>query len=219
MQKVPTPIIESLPCPLLESEAIKRSSVKIQKPTPVTTLEGTSVAPRQRPKGQGAAAGPISLSGQIIGQISGQGNQLQSQTSLGNSIAYSSVNPQIPPMNPPQAFLSQNIQTIQTNQQQPLQLSGQSSFAQVSPHISSPNQPIPFGQSQGQPSPFGQSQSPMISHSPLPHQSPVTIQDKNPYYFDSRSNSTTVNDENLDVLFPSFGKLILQVTLLTNVNL
>ncbi|XP_046465129.1 AP2-associated protein kinase 1 isoform X2 [Neodiprion pinetum] len=201
LHKAPTPVIESLPCPLLESEAIKRSSVKIQKLTQVTMVEGTSVAPRQRPKGQSAAAGPISLSGQIIGQISGQGNQLQSQTTLGNSIPYTSVSQQIPPINTPQAYLGQSVQT---NPQQPLQLSAQSSFVQVSPHISSPNQAIPFGQSQA-PSPFGQSQSPMISHSPLPHQSPVTIQEKNPYYFDSRTTASAVKEENLDALFPSSG--------------
>lgn len=201
-QKVPMPTIDALPCPQLESEAIKRSSVKFQKPTPVAMVEGTSVAPRQRPKGQGAAAGPISLSGQIIGQISGQGNQsqLQSQTSMGNSVPYTSVNPSIPPINNHQAFI------IQTNQQQPLQLS-QSSFAQVTPHIPSPNQTIPnFGQPQGQPSPFAQSQSPMISHSPLPHQSPVTIQDKN-YYFETRT-AAAVNDDNLDALFPASGEFV-----------
>ncbi|XP_012264395.2 AP2-associated protein kinase 1 isoform X2 [Athalia rosae] len=202
LHKVPTPVIESLPCPLLESEMIKRSSIKIQKPTPVTMVEGTSVAPRQRPKGQGATAGPISLSGQIISQISGQGGQLQTQTSIGNSAPYSAVNPTIPPISTPQTYIGQ---TIPPNPQQPLQLPPQSSFVQVSPHVSSPNQTIPFGQHQGQPSPFGQSQSPMISHSPLPHQSPVTIQDKNPYYFDARPVTTAVIDENLDALFPSSG--------------
>ncbi|XP_015590213.1 BMP-2-inducible protein kinase isoform X2 [Cephus cinctus] len=214
LHKVPTPTLDSLPCPCIESDSMKRSSsVKVAKPTPITAVEGTSVAPRQRPKGQAVGTGPISIGGQIVGQISGQGNQLQSQNSIGNSVSYVQVNQQITPVNTPQSYLVQNIQNIQTipvNPQQPsLQLSTQSSFAQVTPHISSPNQAAPFGQGQTQQSPFGQSQSPMISHSPLTHQSPVTVQDKNPYYFDSRheprTSTSTVNEDNLDALFPASG--------------
>lgn len=91
LQKVPTPTIESLSCPPMESENIKRStSVKTPKPTSIaTTVEGTSVTPRQRPKGQAVSTGPISLSGQIVGQISGQGNQ--TQTTPSNSISYVQV--------------------------------------------------------------------------------------------------------------------------------
>ncbi|XP_029174462.1 uncharacterized protein LOC114943061 isoform X3 [Nylanderia fulva] len=164
LHKVPTPTIESLPCPLMESENIKRSaSVKTPKPVPIaTTVEGTSVTPRQRPKGQAVSTGPISLSGQIVGQISGQGNQT-GQNTPGNSISY----------------------------------------VQVSPHVCTPNQNVPFGQpSQGQPS-----QSPMISHSPLTQQSPVTVQDKNAFYFDSRQHDArpNVNEKNLEALFPSSG--------------
>lgn len=79
----------------MESENIKRSaSVKTPKPTPIaTTVEGTSVTPRQRPKGQAVSTGPISLSGQIVGQISGQGNQTQ-QTTPANSISYVQVRSQ-----------------------------------------------------------------------------------------------------------------------------
>lgn len=79
---------------------------------------------------------------------------------------------------------------------------------QVSPHVCTPNQNVPFGQpSQGQPS-----QSPMISHSPLTQQSPVTVQDKNAFYFDSRQHDTkaNVNEKNLEALFPSSGNLNLQ---------
>lgn len=73
----------------MESENIKRSSsVKTPKPTPVTTVEGTSVTPRQRPKGQAVSTGSISLSGQIVSQISGQGNQAQNPP---NSITYVQV--------------------------------------------------------------------------------------------------------------------------------
>ncbi|KAL6268442.1 hypothetical protein P5V15_001577 [Pogonomyrmex californicus] len=168
LHKVPTPTIESLPCPPMESENIKRSaSVKTPKPTPITTVEGTSVTPRQRPKGQAVSTGPISLSGQIVGQISGQGNQ--AQTTPGNSISY----------------------------------------VQVSPHVCTPNQSVSFGQSQGQPTQYNQSQSPMISHSPLTQQSPVTVQDKNVFYFDSRQHdvraTTNVNEKNLEALFPPSG--------------
>lgn len=74
----------------MESENIKRSSsVKTPKPTSITAVEGTSVTPRQRPKGQAVSTGPISLSGQIVGQISGQGNQAQNPP--GNSISYVQV--------------------------------------------------------------------------------------------------------------------------------
>lgn len=167
LHKVPTPTVESLPCPPMESENIKRSaSVKTPKPTPITTtVEGTSVTPRQRPKGQAVSTGPISLGGQIVGQISGQGNQ--TQTTPANSISY----------------------------------------VQVSPHVCTPNQSVPFGQSQAQPSQYGQSQSPMISHSPLTQQSPVTVQDKSAFYFDSRQHDAraTTNEKNFEALFPSSG--------------
>ncbi|XP_012062779.1 PREDICTED: uncharacterized protein LOC105626079 [Atta cephalotes] len=168
LHKIPIPTIDSLSCPPMESENIKRSaSVKTPKPTPITTVEGTSVTPRQRPKGQAVSAGPINLSGQIVGQISGQGNQ--TQTTPSNSISY----------------------------------------VQVSPHVCTPSQNVPFGQSQGQPSQYGQSQSPMISHSPLTQQSPVTVQDKNAFYFDSRQHdaraTTNMNEKNLEALFPPSG--------------
>ncbi|XP_066593993.1 uncharacterized protein Nak isoform X3 [Prorops nasuta] len=82
LHKAPTPTIESLPSPMLESDNVKRAaSVRTPKPTPVAQVEGTSVTPRQRPKGQTVTTGPISLSGQIVSQISGQGNQLQLSTS------------------------------------------------------------------------------------------------------------------------------------------
>lgn len=95
LQKVPTPTVESLPCPPMESENVKKSSsVKTPKPTPIaTTVEGTSVTPRQRPKGQAVSTGPISLSGQIVGQISGQGNQ--AQNTPGNSLSYVQVRKQV----------------------------------------------------------------------------------------------------------------------------
>lgn len=71
----------------MESENIKRSaSVKTPKPTPIAAVEGTSVTPRQRPKGQAVSTGPIS---QIVSQISGQGNQAQNPP--GNSISYVQV--------------------------------------------------------------------------------------------------------------------------------
>ncbi|XP_031780099.1 AP2-associated protein kinase 1 isoform X2 [Nasonia vitripennis] len=202
LHKVTTPTIEGLPCPPLESECIKRSSsVKIPKTTTVTTVEGTSVTPRQRPKGQGVTTGPISLSGQIVSQISGQGNQLHPQSPASNSVSYVQVNQQITPINTPQAFL----QPIPGNSQQNLQ----SSFAQVPPHIPSPSQTTPFGQPQGQQL-FNQSQSPMTSHSPLAQQSPVTVPDKNLYYFDSRQHDPRTpvapgNDDNLEALFPPSG--------------
>ncbi|XP_023247069.1 uncharacterized protein LOC106642952 [Copidosoma floridanum] len=201
LHKVTTPTVENLPCPPLESESIKRSlSIKIPKSAPVTTVEGTSVTPRQRPKGQNVTTGPISLSGQIVSQISGQGNPQQQQQQLspaggGNSISYVQVNQQITPINTPQAFL----QPLPSN-------SSQSSFAQVpAPHIPSPGQSTPFG-----PPPFSQSQSPMSSHSPLTQQSPVTVPDKSSYYFDSRPHDARPpaapgNEENLEALFPPSG--------------
>lgn len=192
----------------MESECIKRSSssVKIQKTATVTTVEGTSVTPRQRPKGQGVSTGPISLSGQIVSQISGQGNQLPPpQSPAGNSVSYVQVNQQITPINTPQAFL----QPLPGNSQQTLHLS-QSTFVQPTAHIPSPGQTTPYNQPPVQPL-FNQSQSPLSNHSPLAQQSPVTVPDKNLYYFESRQQDprTAVvpgNDENLEALFPSSGK-------------
>lgn len=188
----------------MESESVKRSSsIKITKPTLVTAVEGTSVTPRQRPKGQGVTTGPISLSGQIVAQISGQGNQLPAQ---GNSVSYIQINQQITPINTPQAFITQTVQNISVNSQQTLQLSSQSSFSQVvSPHLVSPSQNLSFGQSTGQT--FSQSQSPLISHSPLTQQSPVTVQDKNSFYFDAKPLEGKSNDDNLEALFPPSGKI------------
>lgn len=199
-----------MPCPALESECIKRSSssVKIPKTSTVTAVEGTSVTPRQRPKGQGVSTGPISLSGQIVSQLSGQGNQLPPpQSPAGNSVSYVQVNQQITPINAPQAFL----QPLPGNSQQTLQLS-QSTFSQVPPHIPSPGQTTPYSQPQTQPL-FNQSQSPMSTHSPLAQQSPVTVPDKNLYYFESRQSDARTpvapgNDENLESLFPSSGKFL-----------
>ncbi|XP_011501176.1 PREDICTED: probable serine/threonine-protein kinase nek3 [Ceratosolen solmsi marchali] len=201
LHKVSTPTIDSLPCPPMESECIKRSlSVKVSKNSPITTVEGTSVTPRQRPKGQGVGTGPISLSGQIVSEISGQGNQIHQQSPAGNSISYVQVNQQIAPINTPQAFL----------QPIPVQQNLQSNFTKVPPHIPSPSQAsTSFGQSQGQPL-FNQSQSPMSNNSPLTLQSPVTVPDMNLYYFDSKQHNlkTSVNlenDDNLEALFPSSG--------------
>jgi len=51
----------------------------------------------------------------------------------------------------------------------------------------------------------------MISHSPLTQQSPVTVQDKNAFYFDSRQHdvrtTTNVNEKSLEALFPPSGNL------------
>lgn len=186
--------------------------MKIAKPTPITTVEGTSVTPRQRPKGQGVGTGPISLSGQIVSQISGQGNQLQSQSVVANPVTYVPVNSStISSINTTQQYLVQAVQPVPTIpvNQPPLQLPTQSSFVQVSPLIISPNQNVSFVPSQSQTSPFAQSQSPLIGVVPLTQQSPVTVQDKTPYYFDVRPHErpTTVGvaDEAFDALFPSSG--------------
>ena len=52
------PVVDQLPCPQLESEA-KHTSVKVMKQTAAPVVEGTSVAPRQRPKG----GQPLSVGG------------------------------------------------------------------------------------------------------------------------------------------------------------
>ncbi|KAK0096963.1 hypothetical protein PV326_003765 [Microctonus aethiopoides] len=217
LYKVPTPTIEILPIAPIESESIKRSaSIKIAKPTTIAAVEGTSVTPRQRPKGQGVGTGPISLSGQIVSQISGQGNQI-TQNIPGNSVPYVPVNSSsIASVNTTQQYLGQTTPqtvtvppSISNNPPQPLQLPTQSSFVQVSPHISSPNQSVSFVPTQTT-SPFGQSQSPLIGHSSLTQQqqqqqSPVTVQDKAPYYFETRSSTVDVNDSNFEALFPPSG--------------
>ncbi|XP_015121833.1 AP2-associated protein kinase 1 isoform X2 [Diachasma alloeum] len=179
--KVPTCTLDALPSATIESESVKRSSsVKIPKPSTVSLVEATSVTPRQRPKGQGVTPGPISLSGQIVSQISGQGNQI-SQTQ--NSSSFVQVAPP-----PPQAL----------------------QFSQVPPHIPSPNTNPPFPPGQSQTSPFGQSQSPLIGHSPLTLQSPVTVQEKNSFYFEGRQlearpTHVAVTEGNLEALFPPSG--------------
>ncbi|XP_067008886.2 BMP-2-inducible protein kinase [Anabrus simplex] len=50
LHKSPVPVLDQLPCPLLESES-KRTSVKVTKQPVAPVMEGTSVTPRQRPKG------------------------------------------------------------------------------------------------------------------------------------------------------------------------
>lgn len=188
----------------MESDSVKRSSsLKVTKPAPVSTaVEGTSVTPRQRPKGQNLTGGFINLGGQIVSQISGQGNQQSA-----NSLPYGQVNRQITPVNTPQSTYSlqpgQSIGAVTPSGTQTLQLSAQSSFVPVSPHMTSPSQNITFGG----PTPsqtFSQSQSPLISHSPLTQQSPVTVQDKSPYFFDSRSHAG--EDANFEALFPVSGE-------------
>ncbi|KAL7296695.1 hypothetical protein TKK_0010109 [Trichogramma kaykai] len=197
LHKVPTPSIENLSCPLMESEFIKRSSsVKIPKNAAVTPVEGTSVTPRQRPKGQNLTTGPINLSGQIVSQLSGQGNHMHPpQSPAGSSVSYVQVNQQITPINAPQAFL------------QPIPASNQSTFAQGPPHIPSPGNSVTFVQSQVPQQLFNQSQSPMSSHSPLAQQSPVTVSDKNRFFFENRQDLRTAGipetEKNLESLFPS----------------
>ena len=163
----------------MESENIKRSSsIKVQKPA-TSAVEGTSVTPRQRPKGQGVGTCPISLSGQIVTQISGQGNSA-------NQVSYVQINQQMTPVNVPQAYAQQSLHTSQ-------------SFTQVPSHISSPNQKnASFHQSQSQPL-FNQSQSPLSSQSPLAQQSPTSVTKQN----DPVSPGAARNDGNLEALFPS----------------
>ncbi|GLH05540.1 Putative glycogen synthase kinase-3 homolog [Gryllus bimaculatus] len=50
LHKSPLPVVDQLPVPQLESES-KRTAVKVTKQTVAPLVEGTSVAPRQRPKG------------------------------------------------------------------------------------------------------------------------------------------------------------------------
>lgn len=188
---------------------MKRSSlVKTPKPTPVTTVEGTSVTPRQRPKGQAVSTGPISLSGQIVSQISGQGTQPQSQSSVGNTISYVQMGQQLASLNASQPYLGQNMQASV----QPLPVNSQpsthqvSTLTQVSPQVccTTTNQNVPFGthQSQIQKSQQSQSQCSTI------RRSPVSVQDTvGSYYFDSPV-ATNVNEENLEALFPPSGKKI-----------
>lgn len=182
----------------MESDNIKRSaSIKIPKVTSINNpVEGTSVTPRQRPKGNVVGTGPISLSGQIVGQISGQGSQMQSQNTVGSSVTYV--------QHIPQSYINQNKQNIQSL---PVNTQQSSSFTPVSPHVCTPNQNISF--SQPQQVPYGQSPTPLISPSPLTQQSPTTIQDKN-YYFESPQHDvkspTNTTEDNLEALFPPSGK-------------
>lgn len=60
LQKVPVPLLDQLPAAQMESE-IKKVPVKITKQTVAPVVEGTSVAPRQRPKGGPAKGGVLSI--------------------------------------------------------------------------------------------------------------------------------------------------------------
>lgn len=163
----------------MESESIKRSSsVKIQKLT-ASIVEGTSVTPRQRPKGQGVATGPISLSGQMVSQISGQGNS-------SNQASYVQINQQMTPINISQAYAQQSLHASQ-------------SFTHVPANISSSNQAnTTIPQSQSQPL-FNQSQSPLSNQSPLTQQSPNSVLMQEDHILPG----LTRNDGNLEALFPS----------------
>lgn len=202
LHKVPIPILESLTCPPMESENVKRSSlVKTPKPIPVTTVEGTSVTPRQRPKGQAVSTGPISLSGQIVSQISGQGNQTQSQSSIGNTVSYVQMGQQLAPLNTSQTYVGQsmqsNVQSLPVNTQ--ASSHQVSALNQVSPQICTTSQNISFGhQSQIQKSQYSQ------SHCSTIRRSPASVQDTVSSYFDS-TLTTNINEENLEALFPPSG--------------
>lgn len=153
--------------------------MKVPKPTTTTaTVEQTSVTPRQRPKGQGVATGPISLSGQIVSQLSGQGNQA---TACNHQVTYIQVNQQIAPSNTPQAF----------NQQQ----GTQHQFSQTSPHLPN-NSPQVSQAGEQSSSPLSNNNSPQFAS----QQSPVT--DSNSLHFDSRQTESTKED-NLEALFSS----------------
>ncbi|XP_033338054.2 numb-associated kinase isoform X1 [Megalopta genalis] len=227
LHKVPAPVLESLPYPCTESENVKRSSlVKTPKPSPVTTVEGTSVTPRQRPKGQVVSTGPISLSGQIVSQISGQGNQSQSQQQP-QSQPQPQPQSQPPPQTQQQPQSQSQPQLQSQSQPQPqsqLQLQLQSQTASQTyigqsvqqnvqslavnakmAHQATP--PSSFAQAssgsfcqsqQGQQSQYSQSQNPIVGHSP------VTVPEKSQYYFDSKTGSN-VNEDNLEALFPPSG--------------
>ncbi|KAJ1521098.1 hypothetical protein ONE63_002800 [Megalurothrips usitatus] len=60
LHKVPVPTLDQLPSAQMESE-IKKVPVKISKQPVVPVVEGTSVAPRQRPKGAPAKAGVLAI--------------------------------------------------------------------------------------------------------------------------------------------------------------
>ena len=190
----------------MESENVKRSSlVKTPKPIPVTTVEGTSVTPRQRPKGQAVSTGPISLSGQIVSQISGQGNQTQSQSSIGNTVSYVQMGQQLAPLNTSQTYVGQsmqsNVQSLPVNTQ--ASSHQVSALNQVSPQIWTTSQNISFGhQSQIQKSQYSQ------SHCSTIRRSPASVQDTVSSYFDS-TLTTNINEENLEALFPPSGKNLL----------
>ncbi|XP_034243808.1 uncharacterized protein LOC117646752 [Thrips palmi] len=60
LHKVPVPSLDQLPLAQMESE-IKKVPVKVSKQAAVPVVEGTSVAPRQRPKGGPTKAGVLSI--------------------------------------------------------------------------------------------------------------------------------------------------------------
>ncbi|KAF4533543.1 hypothetical protein B566_EDAN001028 [Ephemera danica] len=117
LHKVPVCNIDQLPCPERESE-VKKSTIKVQKPSATPMVEGTSVAPRQRPKGgQPIAVGVVPLP--LIQQPnSGSRRHLQTQSPVTAAVEAPQpanlpyIPPAFPPVPPPHETTQQDVSEL-----------------------------------------------------------------------------------------------------------
>ncbi|XP_076264349.1 numb-associated kinase [Rhynchophorus ferrugineus] len=106
LMKTAAPNLEELSVPLFEAEQKKATQLKIQSAKPISAVpivEGTSVMPRQRPKGNTAT--PLNLNSIPLNISSSPGSSKKSQSSQSPNTQSSQVPFQsVPPSNVPHAF-------------------------------------------------------------------------------------------------------------------
>ena len=231
LQKTSVPIVDQLPCPQLESEA-KRTSVKVTKQTVVPIVEGTSVAPRQRPKGgQPLPVGgvlPIPLgSSPVPPTVSSRRHTAplplpslsQSPVSMnGAPAATSEPLPSAATTTPPNSASS-----VSNPQQPPVQTLPPSSVTAIhqhTPQLPFTNPPVP---SQAFfPSPvsttvnFDPRTAANPSHSSV---APPPVQDPSTTVPPTTVKSADNSRESLEALFPVSGKIIITTTIVVNLHM
>ena len=215
------PIVDQLPSPQLESEA-KRTSVKVTKQTVVPIVEGTSVAPRQRPKGgQPLPVGgvlPIPLGSSPVPAAAGSSRRhtaplplpslSQSPVSVNGApaAASESVTPAATTTPPNSASSASNLH------QPPVQTLPPSNTVtavhQHTPQLSFTSQSVPSQAFFPSPVSAAVSFDPRTASNPS-HSSvaPVSVQDQPANVSSATVKSTDNSRESLEALFPASGKL------------
>ncbi|CAG0897773.1 unnamed protein product [Darwinula stevensoni] len=155
LKNSPIPKCEELPVPMTESEG-KRSQVKVNKTVNAVVVEGTSVAPRQRPKAGytrepiGSLPLPPTLSGGKRSKL-----PVGDSAAMTNASSPLSVMPPVPASSPlptpsPMSYNGNGAQSLQMVSgpgpggdapQQPTSLQGPIEQPRISPHRVSPPQP------------------------------------------------------------------------------